>query len=84
VCSSDLLGALGTSLVAGGIDMDFLGPNLAAPTVYFWRQAGYFSASYFFYTGAGTHSASTAYDGFTIYTSADNISGTVKVYGLQN
>jgi len=79
-----LLTALGTSLVAGGLDITFLAPQIAAPTVYFFDAAGYFSASYFYYTGAGTHSASTSYDGFTIYTSADNISGTVKVYGYQD
>lgn len=79
-----LLTALGTSLTAGGLDIRFLAPQIAAPTVYFWNAAGYFSSSYFYYTGAGTHSASTSYDGFTIYTSADNISGTVKVYGYQD
>ena len=36
------------------------------------------------YANAYTHSATTAYDGFTFYVSSGNISGTLNVYGMVN
>ena len=57
------------------------GPALAQPTAYR-------SVSVQSYNGAaiteyaGTHSLSTAYDGFTLYPSANNITGALTIYGL--
>lgn len=57
------------------------GPALAQPTA--GRSLGclYLSGAYIF-DHAGTHSASTAYDGIRLRTSSDVISGTLCVYGL--
>jgi hypothetical protein len=78
------LGAIGASLTLGSLEMTLMNPQGAAPTGIHWSFAGYFSASLFNYWGAGAHTASTSYDGFTIYTSSENITGTIKVYGYQN
>jgi hypothetical protein len=78
------LGGVGANMTLGHFKADLFAPQLAAPTGIQWGLAGYQSASFFSYTGIGVHTASTSYDGFTIYTSSENITGTIKVYGYQN
>jgi hypothetical protein len=57
------------------------GPALAQPSA--WRSVSinsYLSATIADY--AGTHSLSTAYDGFTMYPTGNNITGALCIYGL--
>ena len=57
------------------------GPALAQPTAYRSISVqSYNDATITEY--AGTHSLSTAYDGFTLYPSANNITGALTIYGL--
>ena len=57
------------------------GPALAQPTAYrsvsVQSNLGATITEY-----AGTHSLSTAYDGFTIYPTANSITGALTIYGL--
>ena len=63
--------------------IDLFGPQLAAPTIItlqeFERSGGATAAQ----TIAGRHTASTSYDGFTLFTSATNMTGTVWVLGYR-
>jgi hypothetical protein len=65
---------------------NLLGPNLANRTQIHSMGHGYTSTS--FGTNSiqvsGSHSVSTAYDGFIIFVASGNIAGTVKIYGYQN
>ena len=70
-----------SSTARSGDTYYFWGPHLSQPTAV--RQVssvGYLSA--LIYDHAWTHNQSTAYDGFTIYSSSPNMSGLVSVYGL--
>ena len=65
---------------------NLLGPNLANRTQIHSMGHGYTSVS--FGTNSiqvsGSHSVTTAYDGFIIFVASGNIAGTVKIYGYQN
>lgn len=60
------------------------GPALAQPTAYRLVAANDLTSAALF-DGAGTHSLSTAYDGFTLYnrTAGTTFGGLVKVYGMR-
>jgi len=67
---------------ANGFTSHWYGPNLAQPTAFrsvsvSGRSNGYIVEQ------AGTHSLSTAYDGFTATAISCNITGRVAVYGLR-
>lgn len=57
-------------------------PQLAQTKAYTTHAAGFSSISYVdLYAGFVT--TASAYDGLTLYPTADNISGTIRVYGLK-
>ena len=65
-----------------GVQVHVYGPFLAQPTAY--RTVGMRGQnSAYFDDGAGTHSLSTSYDGFTIGPSADNMTGNIHVFGYE-
>lgn len=57
------------------------GPNLAQPTAFRTASASAVNSGSI-YEYAGTHSLSTAYDGFTMYPGTGTIGGRVAVYGM--
>lgn len=57
------------------------GPKLAQPTAYRYVSAEDFSSA-LINDRAGTHSLSTAYDGFMFICPVNNMTGLVSVYGL--
>jgi len=65
-----------------GDTMYFYGPYLAQPTAGRVVTAGDASSAVI-QDQAWTHSLSNAYDGFTYFPSANNISGRIAVYGLK-
>jgi len=79
----NFLGMGETSLVAAGVHVAVYGPNLAQPTAF--RSVDVHGESNARITDyAGTHSLSTAYDGFTILPLANTITGKVAVYGIRS
>lgn len=70
-----------TNTLDDGFNHYIYGPNLAQPTAFRTVSASAVnSASIYDY--AGTHSLSTAYDGFTMYPATGTFGGLVSVYGL--
>lgn len=70
------------STLQNGDTIHVYGPALAQPTAY--RSVTSSSAgNALMEEYAGTHSLSTAYDGVTIYPDANNITGTVHVFGYE-
>jgi hypothetical protein len=65
----------------GGSQVFIYGPNLAQPTAMRDVGSGAISSAYL-QDHAGTHSLSTAYDGFTYIAPSGSVSGLIKVYGL--
>ena len=79
----NFLGMGETSLVAAGVHVAVYGPNLSQPTAF--RSVDVHGESNARITDyAGTHSLSTAYDGFTILPLANTITGKVAVYGIRS
>lgn len=71
----------GVSSLRDGTHLYFYGPNLAQPTA-MRSVTGCAYNSALIYDHAGTHSLSTAYDGFTVYTTSPNLTGSLTIYGL--
>ena len=78
------LGDVGAGTVLGHLEMTLFNPNGAAPTGYSHNLNGIKNTSLEGQIGSGVQTASTAFDGFTIYLSSENMSGTIKVYGYAN
>jgi len=75
---------------AGGFDttyglqtLTFAQPFLAASTVMTLFGGGPISSAYL-RSSFNRHTASTSFDGFTMYPSSGNTTGTLRVYGLRN
>jgi hypothetical protein len=65
--------------VGGGADITMYKPFLTQHTSFTTTATGHV-----FVVGAGNTTVTTSYDGFTIYPSSSNFTGTVRVYGLRN
>jgi hypothetical protein len=61
---------------------DILGPELAARTGFL--SLGFRTGGETVWVGAGSHTQTTAYDGFTFFPASGNITGTLRVYGYAN
>ena len=61
--------------------LDIHAPNLASRTLGNFMYHGSDATSAMGYYGSFYHSSNISFDGFTLYTSAGNITGTVSVYG---
>jgi hypothetical protein len=79
-----LLGDIGAGTVLGHLEMTIFNPNGAAPTGYSHTLSGIKNTSLEGQIGSGVQTASTAFDGFTLYLSSENMTGTIKVYGYSN
>ena len=67
-----------------GVTAHFYGPALAQPTA--WRtitSKGDSVAPSQLFDSANTHSASTSFDGFTIYHNTHNFTGNIHVFGYE-
>jgi len=89
--SGDAASAAAQWVVAGAqsgaqayIVIDFIGPNLSSATKGAWHSLASSSSIYFPRSGGGLHDVASAYDGFSLITSANNMTGTLKVYGYKN
>jgi len=78
------LGDLAGGMTLGALEMTLFNPNGAAPTGYHHVYTGFKNTSLESHMGSGVQTASTAFDGFTIYIGTTNMSGTIKVYGYAN
>jgi hypothetical protein len=80
-------GLVGTGGAAGNPDellvMNVSGPALAAQTSFFCNNTAS-TSSIITRIASMRHTTATAYDGFTIYPSSGNLTGTLRVYGLRN
>ena len=76
-----IIGIVGTTF---SLDvLDIASPQLAAPTVY--RTFGVSSSgSILLKDASGAQTASTAFDGFTLFPTSGTFTGTVRVYGYKN
>jgi hypothetical protein len=74
--------AVNTAVNANGSHIHLYGPALAQPTAYREVAARGVSAA-FIDDNAGTHSLSTAYDGFTIFLASLSITGNIHVFGYE-
>ena len=64
------------------VNLDIYNVFLAQPTTINFASTNQSSGNPFFgFHGAYLHTASTSYDGFTIFTDAGTMTGTVRVYG---
>ena len=70
-----------SSTQRSGLEYHVYGPQLAQPTAYRCVSISGAVSAYLVDT-CGTHSLSTAYDGFTIFLATENVSGLISVYGL--
>jgi hypothetical protein len=78
------LGDVGAGTVLGHLEMTIFNPNGAAPTGYSHTLNSIKNTSLQGQIGSGVQTASTAFDGFTLYLSSENMTGTIKVYGYSN
>jgi hypothetical protein len=67
----------------GGEQIHVYGPSLAQPTAFRNVNVNGVSGAAIEADNAGTHSLSTAYDGFSFVLAADNMTGTVHVFGYE-
>jgi len=74
------IGFISNTYLAGG-QLYFYRPHQAVPSAFAQGPFGYGYAQT--EIGNGSHSASTSYDGFTLYPDAGNITGVASVYGIQ-
>jgi hypothetical protein len=63
---------------------NFFSPALAAGTTIITESSREPINSISIFNQTGYHTVSSAYDGFTLIAQSGNISGTMKIYGLQN
>jgi hypothetical protein len=66
------------------IDMTVYNPQASVPTAAEMLSMGINSGNFVNMTIVGAQTASTAFDGLTIFASSGNMTGTIKIYGLQN
>ena len=78
------LGGGGTSYPSNRYIIDFSTPFLSEYTGVHISSTGFDSTSHYGRYAAGTYIASTSYDGFTIFPTTGNITGTIKIYGYRN
>jgi hypothetical protein len=72
-----------TTTIRAAAQIEIFSPRIAQPTNFLVTgQYSSASAALIFY--AGTHSLSTAYDGFTISPNTGTWTGTLRVYGYRN
>jgi hypothetical protein len=65
--------------------LDVFGPFATAPTVFTHTASSWVTTGvYVGLSGSLYHTASTSYDGLTVYPSAGTFSGTARVYGYRN
>jgi hypothetical protein len=83
--SSYRVGSVDSNL-RSGLSCFIYAPFIAQPTAFrsVGAESDTSSDNARIYDTGGTHSLSTAYDGFTIYPSAGSITGLIAVYGLEN
>jgi hypothetical protein len=67
-----------------GFSLDISNPQLARATRFNFQSTGYQPVSYFGFNGGVIHTLNNAYDGFTIYPAAGNITGTIQVFGYND
>jgi hypothetical protein len=73
--------SLGTNTDTQHFNMiELQGPFLAATSGLFYFETNGASID----TAGGEHNLSTSYDGFTLFSSAGNMTGTLRVYGYRN
>lgn len=71
---------LGTGAIQRGIVFDVHQPALAAATQFQVVTNDNNAAA----SGGGRHGTTSAYDGFTLYVTTGNVSGTIRAYGYRN
>lgn len=75
-------GDTGTS--GGGLQTAIISrPFTATPTLTFFNSISYNLNSYYNISG-GFHNVSSSFDGFTVYMATAQMTGTLRVYGMQN
>ena len=84
--SVSLVGTSSSAATAAGIVMDVFRPNVAVKTMATWQSTNYSTVATILqqFSGSVGHRQATAYDGFSLIASAGTITGTCRVYGLQN
>lgn len=81
--SNALFIAPSTSGQPSSIALTVTNPRQPVPTQVLFQSYGY-GSTWMAYQGAGMHTLSGSYDGFTFYTSGSTLTGTVTVYGYNN
>ena len=65
--------------------VDVYNPNVAAHTSTVMQGSGSYGVSAFwYYDGGGAHTVNTAYDGLYFAPTAENVTGSIAVYGYRN
>jgi hypothetical protein len=65
--------------------VDVYNPNVAAHTSTVMQGTGaYFGSGFFYYDGGGAHTVNSVYDGLFFAPTADNVTGSILVYGYRN
>jgi len=68
----------------GGFRGEFLSPNIASNSVFMNQTTDPAGASVAIVLQSGYLNDSTQYDGFTLFTTVNNLTGVMRVYGYQN
>jgi|DEB3_MinimDraft_2_1074329.scaffolds.fasta_scaffold16503_1 hypothetical protein len=84
VNATSFRGALSDTTYEGQAVLDICRPNIADTTTYTFQQFGYFSGAYYFRSGGGLHTLTTAYDSINFFTLGTAMSGTARIYGYRN
>jgi len=79
--SSGFMNHVNSSGVFTGTTHTFYAPQIAQPTL----MSGFLASDQFMQGTMGfSHGLSTAYDGLTIFPSANTMTGSIRIYGYQN
>jgi hypothetical protein len=68
----------------GSLFIDVFRPNDAVTTTFQSQNIANGTTTIFVQSGGGSHSLTTAYDGFTLYPASSTFTGTLRVYGYRN